>query len=74
MKFSIKVPDEYIMLNKYELLILVHLYIEKYIDRKISVLTILTLAKLYNINTESKKRSLSEAINSLIEKKYYTCN
>ena len=70
MKFKhyITVPKEYLELNKYELLIIVHLYMEKYIDRKISVFTILTLAQLYNINTESKKRSLSDAFNSLIEK------
>lgn len=68
MKFSIKIPNEYIEMDKYELLILFQLYKEKEMRERFSIFTIPTLARKYNINTDKKNRNLNKALNSLIQK------
>lgn len=64
----IKIPNEYIEVDKYELLILFQLYKEKEMRERFSIFTIPTLVRKYNINTDRKNRSLNKALNSLIQK------
>lgn len=67
-KYYITVPKEYLKLNKYELLIMTHLYMSKIIGIESSILTTFLLVEGYNINTYKKRKAIVEALNSLIEK------
>lgn len=67
-KYYITVPKEYLELSKYELLIMTHLYEGKTIGKRLSIFITSALAEEYNINTDKKRKSIIEALNSLIQK------
>lgn len=67
-KYYVTVPKEYLKLNKYELLIMTHLYESKFIGKELAILTTFALVEEYNINTDKKRRAIVRAFNSLIEK------
>lgn len=67
-EYYVVIPNEYIELDKYELLILFQLYKEKGLGESFYTFTIPALVRKYNINTDRKNRSLNKALNSLIQK------